>query len=369
MLIDKPLKANGVLCVFDTNSLTDLRLAKQGAPGQPVMRASPFLKEMFGPHFRHTTRLALFPHGAKPGPQERAAAVRELHEVLPDYQVVCLFPTPGKHMQKKGAEQSTKNTLSWQSLRAPGDLDSMRGTFWYTHRTIVVPMYPLVPVIDELFKVMNQRWAQWAVSWAQGPLTYISPLQALTTVEEPTLHALQTMQGQALAIDIETIDSKGIITAMNLAGGNQAVSIPWDRYQPSKVGFLEEPGILEYGALGKQIWAQVQTLLEAPTQKVLQNKYYDLVRLRERGYKINGPEFDTLAAHAITYLTLPHNLQALCASLFPVSPWKSLFKCDVYDKESDERAWHYEPAALRQYGVMDAWNTLLAASRLDGLLV
>jgi hypothetical protein len=360
MIIDRPAHPNGVWAVFDTRSLTDRQLQDAGATGNPVYRNNPLLRETFGREHANVTRIALFDHGVTPSANARRSASMALVEVLKQQcpAVVCVFPTPSSELTKEA--QATKNTLAFAALKAPDSVKEMRGSFWEKFKgTSIVPMYPCVPVIDETCKAMNQRWARWAVAIARKEVTFINPQIMITQVDPASFAMLDAMRGKTLSVDIETIDSQGLITALGISAGSYAISLPYDRYQPAAPGLGVEAGIDEYGELGRIIKAKVVSLLaDSGTVKVGQNFLYDIRRLEARGLKIGGKIEDTLAAHAIVYPTLKHGLQLACATEFAVRPWKSIFKVPGVKRE-DERFWRWEPAALRQYNALDSFNTLL----------
>ncbi len=382
MLIDRPAISNGVYCVFDAASKTDKLLSAHGASGTPVMRKNATLREIAGRSFSNTTRVALFPYGAEPTSKDRAAAKADLIKLLAKERpgATLVFPTPGKAMLGKDEKAVTKGTVSWEALHAPDSMDSMRGTFWHAHATNIVAMFPCQPIIDERSKVVNRRWYQYAEATARlaqaavhrGSSSRVVGLrqQILLHVEEPLLHALDAMtEATDVALDIETIDSQGIITALGLATGDYAVSIPWDRWQPSAPGLAIEPGLADYGPIGVAVQNRVRSLLANPrVGKVGHNFLYDISRLNARGYEIAGSVNDTLCAHAIVHPTLRHGLQKAVATELPCAPWKSLFKVPGLSR-SDERFWRYEPIALRQYNAEDAAYTWELWQRLSTQLI
>lgn len=370
--IDRPVRPNGIWAVWDSPSLTDHRLAQHGASGHPVYRKSVMLKAICEAEFQNTTRVALFGYGEVCDAKERRRRKEEFIRLVraEGPGVVLIFPTPSKEYLSKGEVATTKGTVAWEALHAPDNMDEMRGTFYRAHGTHFVPMYPCLTVLDERKKEVNRQWFRTALAVHRGATHIVQPRQRLYNMDPDVLDILRHIveATHTVALDIETIDSRQLITAVAFATAEIAISLPWDRWQPSKLGLPEEPGLLDYGALGRQAQALVrQILADSRIVKVGHNVLYDVLRLKSRGYEIHGSVEDTLAAHAILHPTLPHGLQKAVASEVPTQPWKSLFKAPGLTKQ-DPEFWYHEPQSLRDYNANDAHRTAVLWDAMKGRL-
>lgn len=372
LLIDRPVKPNGIWCVFDATTLTDARLQAHGASGTPVYRKNAMLRAICEENFTGTTRVALFRHGeatdAKERKRRKEALLRLIRSEGPG--VVLVFPSPSKDQLAKGEKQTTKGTLIWEALSPPDSMDEMRGTYWRTLGTHIIPMYPCLTILDERKKEVNRQWFRTALAVHRGALQIVEPRQRLFNLEPAVLEALSVVAEatDTVALDLETIDTKNLITALGISTTEITISLPWDRWQPSKSGLPMEPGLLDYG-IGRQANNLVRRILANPNIiKVGHNVLYDITRLSRCGYEIHGSVEETLAAHAILHPTLSHGLQKAVASELPCHPWKSEFRIPGLTKD-DPAYWTHEPQALRNYNALDAFHTAVLWDHVKSRLV
>ena len=356
MLIDRPAHfGSQLVIVADANTNVDRQLREHEGRGPYVLRDSKMGGEVLPKRWLEATRIALFEHGSTPDSAERAQARKDLVDWLEAHRPPCVvvLPTPSASMDDNDAPGLGRGTMVWDALQPPDSIDSMRGCFWqWRPETLVVPVYPLVPVIKEMQKIVMGRWLNAAHFIAEDKASVRRPAQVHIQDGDLMHNAMRQMRGRTLAVDIETIPNQDVITAIGLAAGDVAVSVPWDPYQPS--GEREpQPGLPDGET--KEL---VRVLLAAPTAKVLQNGVYDLPQLRARGLAVNGEEHDTLALHAIAYPELRHSLQLACATELVTPPWKSIFKAGAWKKD-DPEFWYYRPEPLRNYNALDAYYTLI----------
>ena len=330
MLVQGRLDAPYYL-VWDQQTKLDSQFDRHSG-GSNVYASLPILRAMAGDS-RLLCKIALCTYNAtKVDVKSTQAFLRAIEQHHPRH--IFIFPTLSK-AQLRGEAAISGATHAWNALKPPASMDEMRGTNWHTHETVVTAMFPLHNSVDETQKFIDKQW-----------LT-----RAGTAPRHVPVGRLEDMRGQPLAIDIETIDSRGVITAVGLATRTAAVSLVWDEYQPSK------PGTAIVQRLPSQTRSLVQELINAAPVILGHNVLYDIRRLEAAGIHVPLDRVhDTLAAHAIVFPTLPHGLQKACAHLFAVPPWKSLFKTE-YPKD-DERHWFYDPDKLHVYNREDAFRTV-----------
>jgi hypothetical protein len=356
VLVDGIEGGSGLVIVTDQNTRSDMGASMFNH--KPHVHAfSKLGRDMLGAAWKKATRIALFSHGERPGGAQRAHARTLLQHYICAAKPRCIvvLPTPSATMLDPADKAASHGTVCWDALSPPDNLDAMRGAFWeFCPGTLVVPVFPLVPTIKEMQKMVMARWLHSAEQVARGTSRVLSPQKLAITVGPDMLATMRGMRDKHLAIDIETIPNQDVITAIGLSAGDDAVSMPWDGYMPS--GEPEpQPPLGKDGDDG-QVRALLAELLAAPTAKVLQNGVYDLPQLRARGLTVNGPAHDTLALHAIAYPELRHALQFAAATQLCVPPWKAVFKAGAWKKD-DPEFWFYRPLALREYNALDAFYT------------
>ena len=308
-----------------------------------------------GARWGRTNRVALFDYRATPTVKEKAAKRDELARALDEAKPRTVYVLPTADVGDDGQTQQASTTC-WHVFRAPDSLDAMRGC-WYewSAGSHVVPLWPHSPHLKQL-----QYWQQ--AEWLRRE--YRPPLidELLIT---PSPRVVEVLAGWAdtgapLAVDIESIEATGIITAIGLADGRRAVSIPYERYRP--YGCAEdERGLDEYPE-GEAILSILKRLLEF-SFKIFHNHTFDVPRLKAKGFCVDGTIHDTFCAHAIAYPELRHGLQAACAGLLSVPPWKSMWHPKLKGITRDDiEYWICDPVALRDYNAKDAHYTWHLAS-------
>lgn len=378
MYIFRPKNSNGLVIATDWRSKSDRQLDFAERGYTHVLEYWKFGKEVLGKReWDRTTRVALFDHGATPTAEDAAQARREWTQFLnievPRCVVVLESPGKGQQADKWEEDKPLSGTNVWQALGAPDSMKDMRGTFWDSHGLGCGPILAAVPVFKrtkELQKWALARWLQWALRMNRAGEDSVTlatcPRKSITPGKEMYDHLL-LMVGKPLAVDIEAISSKDLITAIGVATvSDGAVSLPWDPYVP----YLEtemEPGWEGYPVWGPRCHGLLCTLLGDPqTPKIFHNYKFDVGELRDAGVTVNGSIHDTMAAHMIAYPELRHGLQHACASLFPSRPWKSTFHPKVGPgiTRDDPEWWMPKGVRLRGYNGDDSFFTALAAQDL-----
>lgn len=313
--------------------------------------------------FSRCTRIALFDYGDKISAYEagvqRAAFIRYIQEARP--YIVLIIPTPSAQMGEMST--SVKGTHVWNALHAPDSLQAMRGSlFKLENGTFVRPLFPMARRVKEL-----QRWAM--ANWMKdaGSARPLFVKRSTWDVQEIP-DALSAMRGRPLALDLEFIPSKGLVTAIGISDGRAAVSVPWDSFYPTGSS-RKHPGLAEKTEgtdLKTEIVRNLQNLLAAPTPKYAHNFVADVPRLERMGHRVGGPILDTFAAHAIAFPELAHGLQTAAASMLDVQPWKSLYKpkSKKHLTRDDEEFWTCDPQKLFDYNCKDAYHTWHLAQRI-----
>lgn len=304
--------------------------------------------------YRQCRRLALFEHDAEPNAAERKRARYELAAWLDRHKprTVCVIPN------EVGGEVSRGNTLCWQHFGAPDSAGNMRGTFYeFAPGQFVTPLHSYSSWAKQLTIHQQARFIERANRVASDQEELLTCGKKVTTVGEDMWAALIAMRNKPVAVDIESVESSGIITAIGVSDGDWAVSIPWHRFTPAG---RDEPeiGLENYGVLGRTIRENLRTILDDATPKFFHNYTFDVPRLREEGFEIAGAIHDTMAAHAIAFPELRHGLQHACADMLPIRPWKSIWHPKMKGvTRDDEEFWTCDPEALRDYNADDAFHT------------
>jgi uracil-DNA glycosylase family 4 len=159
------------------------------------------------------------------------------------------------------------------------------------------------PALLPVFRTFFGR----ALQIAQGTL----PLWQWPPIEKkPGLSMVQMLERirdsrKPVAIDVEAVPNLVLIC---IATEDGAASIPYP---------------IEDGQIG----SLVEEIFEDETvEKVFHNAIFDIIKLKEYGYEIRGPIFDTILAHAIAGPELPHNLGFAAAVEFWSNRWKTEYQ-------------------------------------------
>lgn len=367
--------------VADTRRKSDQQLddvEPQCAPH--VLELDSRVKGTIGVRYDSAQRIALFEHGRAEhaSAAERAAERSRLKEELlkgRDAVVAAVLPTPG-FTDTRDAQKA--ETICWSAFGAPDSLANMRGCFFKWKDATgtraaryVIPLHASSPAMKELQRWENDNWLRRAVAFAKhlelDPTA--TPLQPYRLVAGQTqggnnhnlLEALDTMlKGErGIAIDIESIEASGTITAIGVSDGLRAVSVNWEPFTPYGRS-QREPGLLGCQPNIEIVSSLMEDLLASPLPKVFHNHTFDVPRLEQKGLKIGGVIEDTFAASAIAYPELKHGLQAACARCIsePIPPWKSLWHPKITGVNRDDiEYWTCDPAALYDYNARDAFYT------------
>lgn len=153
-----------------------------------------------------------------------------------------------------------------------------------------------------------------------------------------------------VGVDVETRTGNpqtAQLRCIGIAGRNVAVSLPFDEFGESRTKHLD----------------LIQEILADPEiGHVYQNRSHDITSLESWGFKLAGPVFDTLDAHAIVAPQVKHDLEFIATTHFPCPHWKTEFR--VYDDRKNVYD-DADPIELRIYNCKDAWMTLLCMHALN----
>lgn len=226
--------------------------------------------------------------------------------------------------------------MSWMGSILPSPYGDVVSSI-HPNFTILKPAY--LPVFKTF---LNRAWrhANEAKPWVWPTLVIDGDvLAALGKVL--AFHQL----GQPIAIDIESNPITKEIRCVGVGTAQFAVSVPFlDEYKP-----------------------MLRAILAIPNTKVLQNAQFDLIELKEIGFEINGPIYDTMLAHAVLAPQLPHNLGFMGAVEFSAERWKTLFHVEGDDK-SGEALQRFAKAPLDEllaYNAKDVAATALLKVAFD----
>lgn len=353
MLVANPGHARVV--VSDYTLTTDAGLDESEPHNAPhVLDLWQLGRYALGPLWATTTRAALWQAHDKPTKKQAAQRRADFlcWLVKSKARHVLLLPTADASMG--GHQAPLHGTQAWQALGPPDNIEAMRGTRWDRDGIEITVAFPVAKRVKEL-----QRWctANWLRA-LEAPTLRPDPEQVAIHPGAKMRMLLAAMRGRPLAVDLEFHPDIDLITAVGLSDGERAVSIPMDPFN-AKGSHVREPGLFSYRD-GLAIYERLAALLAAPTPKVAHNYVADVPRLTRRGLKVGGPLHDTFAAHAIAYPELRHGLQAACASVLPVPPWKSLYRPSVARgiTRDDAEWWTTDGTALRAYNALDSFHTL-----------
>lgn len=326
----------------------DLSARREGAHVLHLWRLG---RAAIGRGYYHTTRIALFRHGSTPDRREVAQARVDLRRYLDDHKPERLVVVPTPDAQLGEGASAVTGTICWGALAAPDSLGAMRLAHWQRGPTTVVPIYPMARRVKEL-----QMYAS-AMALQRVTAPTIQPAVVVTEVGLPMVAALGDLVGKPLAVDLEFVPGRDLVTAINLSDGRTAVSLPYHAYTP--YAHQEAEPSLDSYTYGGDVRELVDQLLAAPTVKYCHNFVADLPRLYKLGFTVGGKVLDTFASHAVAFPELPHGLQLAVASMVNVPPWKSMYKPTVASGvgRDDQEFWVADPLGLRDYGAKDAFYT------------
>ncbi len=316
--------------------------------------------EALGRDWHTAGKFALFEYkqegvGAKDRVRAKAELLTWLRER--DAKVTCVLPTP--NMDDDGGTQDA-DTVCWTAFGAPDSLDNMRGTFYeWEEGRYVIPLFPRSPFLKQLQLWQQTQWFKRALDVAAGEAKLLTCPQKFTVPDMSMVVALEGIHARGLpvAVDIESIEESGTVTAIGVSDGYVSCAVPWESYVAYGRGERER-------ALGEYEWGEwcerhLRNLLAANTPKIFHNWTFDVPRLREKGFEVGGPIHDTMAAHAIAYPELRHGLQHACASLLNIRPWKSVYHPKLPGVTRDDiEYWIADPVALLDYNADDAFHTI-----------
>jgi hypothetical protein len=256
-----------------------------------------------------------------------------------------------------GGETSHGPTLCWQHFAAPDSAGEMRGTFFEYHPgRHVMPVHASSPWQKQMQKWQQAKFLRRALSLAMFHEQLLTCRRKVVNCDASMYHALRDMVGRPLAVDIETMTTGDLITAVGVSDGVTAVSLPYHSFTPHGRD-AREPGWQDY-EWGAKCRAVLSELLAANTPKFLHNHTFDVPRLAAESLPLGGEIHDTFAAHAIAFPELRHGLQHACADMLPIRPWKSQWHPKVKGlTRDDEEYWICDPDALRDYNCDDAYHT------------
>ena len=198
-------------------------------------------------YLNQVSRWALFNAGHKPTERQRNEARHALLKGLRESKPTRVYVIPNE----TGTQQKLPPSLCWQALGAPDSAGNMRGTCWPWEHHTITPLYPNSPVLKQLQQVQQTHWLR---RWQEPTLRCAAKY---TVPDEHMFRALMAMAGAThIALDIETMTTGNLITAIGLSDGRSAVSLPYDTYRPYQHD-EDEPGYKAYGELGKACAAAV----------------------------------------------------------------------------------------------------------------
>lgn len=326
--------------------------------GVPVFERYGMGVASLGRHeWEHTARAALFNFHEK-FPEDRKARkalfdkrkaelVAWLAEIKPRACIVL------QTLSKTFEDSDLIGTTCWDAINGPGKITDAQGTAWLKGGCYYVPVLNYIQY-DYVTRFYIRRWIRMACTLARGTTR---PLQCQEKIVQPEPRAAEILEGYMhkpiISVDLESIPSKGIITAVNLSDGRTSLSLPWEHYQVYPNG--EQPALEAYPG-GIHIKRQILSLFaNENVAKVGHNLVgFDTLELAKKGIAFRGRLEDTIIMHRMLHPQHRHALQIACATVLCVPPWKSMFKPVAKSKDSDE-FWSATPGALRDYGADDAW--------------
>lgn len=351
-----PANGNGLAFIADARTKDDLEIQGHEGGTPTLERYGMGIASLGQREWQRTARAALFDHREKfpEGRKERKEFLTERKQQLLDWlgktkpRACIVLQTLSKSVE----DSDMLGTTVWDAIRGPGKLSDAQGTAWLHDGCYYVPILNYIQ-FDYVTRFYIRRWIRMACTLARGT---IQPLVCTEKVIHPCQRAADLIAGYQkqpiISIDLESIPSKGIITAINLSDGVTAVSMPWEPYQVYPEG--EQVGLSEL-SYGLDIKRQIKSLIADNSVAKLGHNMagFDTLELRRKGFELGGDIEDTLLMHRALHPQHRHGLQIACATVLCVPPWKSLFKPVAKSKDSDE-FWSASPEQLRDYGADDA---------------
>lgn len=374
-------------CNLPLNVIADCRLKTDGQlddteGGEHVLDLLSVGRNALGAStYTYCARITLFDYKASVAaqPEERKLARDLLRSHLKGHKIPRVsIVIPTSDISEDGDAQKA-DTIAWGAFGAPDSMANMRGCFFeWSPGRYVCPVYAPSGALKELQKWEMGHWFRRALRLGQSiqaglepdilmPAYIVSEL-AKSGSQATMLQALEQLRvhGRALAVDIESIEATGTITAIGISDGSVAVSVGWESYLPH--GATEpEHGLLSGVPMIGEVSERVEELLRGAQRKIFHNHTFDVPRLESKGLKVGGAIDDTFAASAIAYPELRHGLQATCATCIPqaIPPWKSLWHPKIKGVSRDDiEYWTCDPKALRDYNARDAFYTWHLAAAL-----
>jgi hypothetical protein len=290
----------------------------------------------------------------------RADALKQLSTYLlrQKPRVCIVIPNELQAQEKQGM------TNCWAAFDTPDSAAEMRGTFFeYAPQQFVMPVHSRSPTLKVLQLMQQRRFYERSYRVAYEACELLTCEFKHTEPGAEMLATLYAMVNRPLAIDIENIESRDLITAIGVSDGRYAVSVPWAAFVPHGRSEVE-PGWQQCFS-GPECREALRYLFAKPTVKYLHNHTFDVPRLAREGLHVAGEIHDTFAAHAIAFPELRHGLQHAAADMMAVRPWKSAWhpKLTGITRE-DEEFWSCDPLALRDYNCDDCFHTWHLAQRV-----
>lgn len=201
-----------------------------------------------------------------------------------------------------------------------------------------------------------RMWLERAWQLAQGKL---KPWKwpKIVTKGPYAIHLDKLRRERWISVDIENKPSTGHIRCIGVGTKNVGISVPL-----APEGDANDADIKALRAL----------LADKNVGKIFHNCSHDLIELEESGWEVNGPTYDTLAAHAVVAPAILHNLSLACAIAFHAPNWKSEFHIEGDDKGKALARFEKAPLSeLLDYNakdnIMQAKLMLYLEEHLDGM--
>jgi DNA polymerase-1 len=215
-------------------------------------------------------------------------------------------------------------------------------------RPVYTTVYPIFAIRKPQWKpvVKQDIWRALSKPEWNWPRLITQPGKEMSDALKEMYRMAKQGREPHIGVDIENIGDPvagAPIRCIGLATLQTAVSIPTEVTN-------------EYNHL-------IQAILESPATKVLHNAQHDILGLEAQGWRIHGPYYDTLLAHAVIAPQLPHGLSDVASFEYHAPRWKSEFKVLGDDKGVE----HFKNVSLEDlclYNAKDAYMTVLLAQRL-----
>jgi len=180
---------------------------------------------------------------------------------------------------------------------------------------VVIPSFTIMKCLRQPEYLPVVKWYFYrAFLFSVGKLEkWRWPRMVYTGPYEQTL--MDLLHVPAISLDIENNPKTNKIRCIGVGTSDIAVAVP----------------IPPEGDATERDLAALRKLLMSPVLKILQNGQHDRSELREIGWHVEGPFYDTMLAHTIVAPKLPHGLAFLSSTETHAPCWKSEFH------ESDEK--------------------------------